>query len=47
MFDEDDLTEIRESRADWESETLDPVLDRFGERQDRFATVSNLEVDRL
>jgi len=47
MFDEDDLAAIRESRDDWESETLDPVLDEHGERKDRFATVSNLEVDRL
>ena len=47
MFDEDDLAAIRESRDDWEFETLDPVLDEHGERKDRFATVSNLEVDRL
>ena len=47
MYDEDDLAEIREAESRWEAETLDPVLDRFGERQDRFATVSNLEVDRL
>ncbi|MFC6724511.1 methylmalonyl-CoA mutase [Halobium palmae] len=47
MYDEDDLAEIRESREEWEEETLDPVLDRYGERKDRFATVSNLEIDRL
>jgi methylmalonyl-CoA mutase N-terminal domain/subunit len=47
MFDEDDLAAIRESREDWEQESLDPVLDAYGERQDRFATVSNLGVDRL
>jgi len=47
MYDEDDLADIREAKAEWEQETLDPVLDRFGERKDRFATVSNLEVDRL
>ncbi|WP_256299442.1 methylmalonyl-CoA mutase family protein [Haloarchaeobius salinus] len=47
MYDDDDLAEIREAREDWESETLDPVLDRFGERKDRFATVSNMHVDRL
>jgi len=47
MYDEDDLSEIRAAREDWESETLDPVLEAHGERQDRFATVSNLEVDRL
>jgi methylmalonyl-CoA mutase N-terminal domain/subunit len=47
MYDEDDLASIRESREEWESETLDPLLDAHGERKDRFATVSNLEVDRL
>ena len=47
MFDEDDLASIREARADWERETLDPVLEGYGERRDRFATVSNHEVDRL
>jgi methylmalonyl-CoA mutase N-terminal domain/subunit len=47
MYDEDDLSAIRESRENWEEESLEPWLDRFGERKDRFATVSNLEVDRL
>ncbi len=47
MYDEEDLAEIRQSRRDWEESTRDPVLDRFGERKDRFATVSNLEVDDL
>ncbi|WP_255150433.1 acyl-CoA mutase large subunit family protein [Halorarius halobius] len=47
MFDEEELEEIRESRDEWESETLDPVLDAHGERKERFATVSNHEVDRL
>ena len=47
MFDEDELDTIRESAAEWERERLDPVLDAYGERQDRFATVSNMEVDRL
>jgi len=47
MYDEDDLAEIRDAKAEWERETLDPVLDAYGERKDRFATVSNLEVDRL
>ncbi|WP_424019395.1 acyl-CoA mutase large subunit family protein [Halorientalis pallida] len=47
MYDEDDLAAIREDREEWERETLDPVLDRHGERRDRFATVSNHEVDRL
>ncbi|MFB6182998.1 MAG: methylmalonyl-CoA mutase [Haloarculaceae archaeon] len=47
MYDEEDLAAIREAKADWEAKTLDPVLDEYGERKDRFATVSNLEVDRL
>jgi len=47
MYDDDDLAAIRSAHEEWESETLGPVLDRYGERRDRFATVSNLEVDRL
>jgi methylmalonyl-CoA mutase N-terminal domain/subunit len=47
MYDEDDLADIREAREEWEDDTLDPVLDAYGERKDRFATVSNMEVDRL
>jgi len=47
MYDDEEL-EIREAHAEWEAETLDPTLDRHGERRrDRFATVSNHEVDRL
>ncbi|MBP1987026.1 acyl-CoA mutase large subunit family protein [Halolamina salifodinae] len=47
MYDDEDLAAIRESREGWEAETLDPTLDAYGERKDRFATVSNLEIDRL
>ena len=47
MFDESDLQRIREQKDEWEAETLDPVLDAYGERKERFATVSNLDVDRL
>ncbi len=47
MFDPEDLEAIRDSREDWEAERLEPHLDAHGERKDRFATVSNLEVDRL
>ncbi|MUV85560.1 methylmalonyl-CoA mutase [Natronomonas sp. CBA1123] len=46
MFDQKDLDSIRESRQEWESETLEPFLEK-GERKERFATVSNHEVDRL
>jgi methylmalonyl-CoA mutase N-terminal domain/subunit len=47
MYDDEDLAEIREARAEWEEESREPVLDAYGERKDRFATVSNLEVDHL
>ncbi|MGB9963687.1 methylmalonyl-CoA mutase [Halobacterium sp. CBA1126] len=47
MYDDEDLAAIRDAREDWEEETLDPALDAYGERKDRFATVSNMEVDRL
>ncbi len=47
MYDDNDLDAIRAGHEEWRSETLAPVLDRYGERHDRFATVSNLEVDRL
>ncbi|WP_455448036.1 acyl-CoA mutase large subunit family protein [Natrinema thermotolerans] len=46
MFDEQELAEISQQRESWEAETLDPSLER-GERKERFATVSNHEVDRL
>ncbi|MFC7324354.1 methylmalonyl-CoA mutase [Halorubrum rutilum] len=47
MYDDEELSEIREAKASWEAETLGPTLDRRGERRERFATVSNREVDRL
>jgi methylmalonyl-CoA mutase N-terminal domain/subunit len=47
MYDDDDLDAIRDAREEWEEETRDPVLERFGERNERFATVSNHEVDDL
>ena len=47
MYDEEELTAIREGHERWREETLDPVIDRHGERRERFATVSNREVDRL
>ncbi len=47
MYDDEELADIREAREDWEDDTLDPVLDAYGERKERFATVSNVEVDRL
>ena len=47
MFDEDELEEIRAAADEWAEERLDPVLGVYGERQDRFATVSNMGVNRL
>jgi len=38
MFDSDDLAEIRAAKEEWESETLDPTLSRFGEREGEFVT---------
>ena len=36
MFDADDLAEIRSGKERWEAETLEPVLDRLGERAAEF-----------
>ncbi|MEF8780043.1 MAG: methylmalonyl-CoA mutase family protein, partial [Haloferacaceae archaeon] len=47
MYDQEELEAIRRAREEWEAETLEPTLQRHGERRERFATVSNLEVDRL
>ncbi|ELY52318.1 acyl-CoA mutase large subunit family protein [Natronococcus jeotgali] len=47
MYDDEDLESIRQAGEEWEEATLEPTLEAHGERQDRFATVSNLEVDRL
>ncbi len=38
MFDDEDLAAIRESREEWEADSLSPTLDRFGERKDEFRT---------
>jgi methylmalonyl-CoA mutase N-terminal domain/subunit len=48
MYDADELERIREAKADWESETLEPTLERFGEREEQFTTdTGGQEVDRL
>ncbi|MFC4542077.1 methylmalonyl-CoA mutase [Halosolutus amylolyticus] len=48
MFDSDELEEIRASKAEWHEEEVQPVLDRFGERQETFTTdTGGQEVDRL
>jgi methylmalonyl-CoA mutase N-terminal domain/subunit len=48
MFDSEDLQRIREAKAEWESETLDPTLERFGEREEEFTTdTGGQDVERL
>jgi len=48
MFDPEELDEIREAKAEWETEDVQPTVDRFGEREERFTTdTEGQEVDRL
>ena len=48
MFDADELEKIQSARDEWEREHVEPVLDRFGERKERFETDTNGQtVDRL
>ena len=48
MFDPDELERIREAKAEWEAETLQPTLERFGERREQFTTDTEGQVvDRL
>ncbi|WP_254273864.1 acyl-CoA mutase large subunit family protein [Haloarcula marina] len=48
MFDPDELDEIREAKAEWDAESVQPTVDRFGEREETFTTdTEGHEVDRL
>ena len=48
MFDPEELDEIRAGKERWQEETVQPTLDRFGEREERFTTdTAGREVDRL
>jgi len=48
MFDPDDLEQIRSGHDSWTTETVEPTLERFGERRDRFETdTGGPPVDRL
>ncbi|MBV0900775.1 acyl-CoA mutase large subunit family protein [Haloarcula salina] len=48
MFDPDELDQIREGKAQWEEEDVQPTVDRFGERKETFTTdTEGHEVDRL
>ncbi|MHB9288256.1 methylmalonyl-CoA mutase [Halobacteriales archaeon Cl-PHB] len=38
MFDQEELEEIRSAKGEWQEGTLDPTLERFGERKDAFET---------
>lgn len=47
MYDDEELSEIQTAKSDWEEGVLEAVLGQYGERKERFATVSNLGVERL
>ncbi len=48
MFDPEELAEIRAAKAEWESEDVEPTVDRFGERREEFTTdTEGHVVDRL
>jgi methylmalonyl-CoA mutase N-terminal domain/subunit len=48
MFDPEELDEIREAKAEWEAEDVQPTVDRFGEREERFTTdTEGQAVERL
>ena len=41
------MTNLEESKKRWEKETVEPLLERFPERQQEFRTTSGIAVDRL
>ncbi|WP_025642793.1 methylmalonyl-CoA mutase family protein, partial [Schnuerera ultunensis] len=47
MFNEKKLEEIKEAEKKWAKEKVQKAISRFPERKEKFATGSNLEVDRL
>ncbi len=48
MFDPDELEEIRSGKAEWHRSQVEPVLDRFGEREETFTTdTGGQEIERL
>lgn len=47
MFNDNEITNIKESKKKWESEVVDKAIKRFPERKEKFSTVSDIEVDRL
>ncbi len=47
MFDEKKLEEIKSGKKQWTEGPVEKAISRFPERKEKFATGSNLEVDRL
>ncbi|MBW1871602.1 MAG: methylmalonyl-CoA mutase family protein [Deltaproteobacteria bacterium] len=47
LYDRKSLEEIIQSQETWTREELQKVLDRSGERLDRFSTISDMEIPRL
>ena len=45
MFDRQELDRIRRARKSWESECLNPHVDRAPERREHFITTSGMEVE--
>ena len=41
------MTSIQDDKKRWEEETLNPVLGRYPERKGRFATQSDIEMERV
>ncbi len=47
MFNEKEITNIKESTKKWENELVDKAIKKFPERKEKFSTVSDIDVDRL
>ena len=47
MFNDKELTNIKNSKREWESEVVDKAIKRFPERKEKFSTTSEIEVERL
>jgi methylmalonyl-CoA mutase N-terminal domain/subunit len=47
LYDKTHLETLRRARQRWEEDTLEPTLERFPERRDRFVTASSAPVERL
>ena len=47
MFEDEKLKDIKLSKKEWESKVVDKAIKRFPERKEKFATASDIELDRL